>query len=371
VPGGAETYVVELARALEGRHQVTVLTGSRSRIEGIETIHLPRLRLLDPGESESRKILWHALDQWLPQVHIATTRALRRVQPDVVSTHHSHGLSAAVFTAVAASRLPHVHTAHDLTLLCARLSMTKNGVFCGGRCASCRVQRLVRGTAVRLNIEKLIGVSTYVCDRHVEAGIVSRERAAPISLGAQPATPRLRQRRDDSLTLGFIGALSPHKGVRTLLTAMARSGERSWRLVLAGSGPLEAEVRDAASADNRISFLGQVGGVDKDGFFEQLDLVVIPSEWEEPATFVAVESALRGIPTVVSDRGGLVEQPETRTFSAGDADGLLAGIRWYLEGDRLRTTSERLIEKHERYLWSTHVSQVEQILAGVKKTVRG
>jgi hypothetical protein len=67
----------------------------------------------------------------------------------------------------------------------------------------------------------------------------------------------------------------------------------------------------------------------------------------------------------------LVEQPETRTFSAGDADGLLAGIRWYLEGDRLRTTSERLIEKHERYLWSTHVSQVEQILAGVKKTVRG
>jgi len=240
--------------------------------------------------------------------------------------------------------------------------MTKNGVFCGGRCASCRVQRFARGTAVRLNLENLIGVSAYICERHVQAGIVSQERAVPIRLGAQPATPRLRQYREDGLTLGYLGALSRHKGVKTLLDAFARSGESSWRLELAGSGPLEADVREAASSDERITFHGQIEGAEKDRFFEQLDLVVIPSEWEEPATFVAVESALRGIPSLVSDRGGLVEQAETHTFPAGDAAALLVGVRWYLDDNRLHAASERLIENHQRFLWSTHVSEVEQIL---------
>jgi glycosyltransferase involved in cell wall biosynthesis len=303
-------------------------------------------------------------------VHGALSHELKRFRPDVVLTHHPQGLSAAVFTAIAVRRLPHVHTAHDLNLLCARTTMTRDGEFCGGRCASCRVQRVFRGGTIKLDLARLIGVSRYICERHIRARVVSADRAIALRLGAIPGRARLRKVDGGPLTLGFIGTLSPHKGIRTLLTAF-RSTEEPWRLVVAGAGPLEAEVRSAARIDDRIDYVGHVQNSAKDAFFDRCDLVVIPSEWEEPATFVAVEAAVRGIPTVVSARGGLTEAPEARTFRSGAPHELVGAVRWYLaDPRRIEEASARLLASREEYEWSTHVRRVEAILEEVREERR-
>ena len=360
--GGAEFYVDAVARSLAERHDVVVLTGSKApEVDGIPTVRLPRLPLLQHTAPLPGRVLWHALDQWLPHVHAAVARELRRAAPDLVVTHNPQGLSAAVFTAIAEVGLPHVHTAHDLNLLCARTTMTRGGEFCGGRCALCVVQRTIRGTAIRRNLAKLIGVSRYVCDRHVREGIVPREKAEPIRLGAEPGTARLRRLRGDDVRLGFIGALAPHKGILTLIEALRRTSE-PWRLSVAGSGHVESQVMAAALHDPRIDFLGHVSGARKDAFFDELDLVVIPSEWEEPATFVAMEAAVRGIPAVVSHRGGLPEAPEARTFRAGDPDELVRAIRWFVEEpERLEDASTRLLARRKDFEWATHVAAVESV----------
>jgi glycosyltransferase involved in cell wall biosynthesis len=159
--------------------------------------------------------------------------------------------------------------------------------------------------------------------------------------------------------------LSPHKGVQTLLAAF-RELDEPWRLLVAGDGPLAPEVAEAARVDDRIEWLGQVSGDAKDSFFDALDLVVIPSEWEEPATFVAVEAAVRGIPAVVSDRGGLPETPEARTFRAGDSDELVRAVRWFLlEPNRLEEASTRLLAEREEFEWPTHVARLEQLFEQV------
>jgi glycosyltransferase involved in cell wall biosynthesis len=364
--GGAEAYVENAARALAERHEVVVLTGSTATLDDVPTVRLPALPILNRSRPGAVRVLWHALDQWLPSVHAAVSRELKVFEPDVVVTHHPQGLSAAVFTAIAARRLPHVHTAHDLNILCARGTMTRDGEFCGGRCVACRVQRTVRGGAIKLDLSRLIGVSRYICDRHVRAGVVPAERALPLRLGAVPGPARLRKVDGGTITLGFIGTLAPHKGVRTLLAAM-ESTDEPWRLVLAGAGPLEAEVRSAARDDDRIEYLGQVVGSAKDAFFDRCDLIVIPSEWEEPATFVAVEAAVRGIPTVVSARGGLTEAPEARTFRSGAPHELVRAVRWYLEDPRrVEDASARLLAASEEYAWSTHVRRLEAILDEVR-----
>ena len=361
--GGAEAYVDAVARSLAERHDVVVLTGSKApEVDGIPTVQLPRLPILQHDAPLPGRVLWHALDQWLPQVHRALARELRRLEPDVVATHNPQGLSAAVFTAVAKAGVPHVHTAHDLNLLCARTTMTRGGEFCGGRCAGCVVQRTVRGAALRRNLAKLIGVSRYVSERHVRDGIVPREKAEAVRLGAQPGHARLRRLAGDEVRLGFIGALAPHKGILTLLEALRRTSE-PWRLSVAGSGHLDAQIAAAARRDPRIELLGHVSGDGKNAFFDELDLVVIPSEWEEPATFVAMEAAVRGIPAVVSHRGGLPETPEARTFRAGDPDELVRAIRWFVEQpDRLEDASMRLLAERKEYEWATHVAKVETIL---------
>jgi glycosyltransferase involved in cell wall biosynthesis len=365
-PGGAEAYVVASAKSLAERHDVVILTGSNApRVDGIETVRLPRLPVLERTAPRAGRVLWHALDQWLPHVHLAVGRELRRLAPDLVVTHHPQGLSAAVFTAIAEVGLPHVHTAHDLNLLCARTSMTRGGEFCGGRCAGCLVQRRIRGTALRRNVAKLIGVSRYVCERHVRAGIVPREKVEAIRLGAEPGRERLRRLAGDEVRLGFIGTLGVHKGILTLIEALRRTSE-PWRLSVAGSGYLESQVAAAARRDPRIEFVGHVEGDRKEAFFDGLDLLVIPSEWEEPATFVAMEAAVRGIPAVVSHRGGLPETPEARTFRAGDPDELVRAIAWFAdEPERLEEASMRLLASRGDYEWSTHVARVEELLHGV------
>jgi glycosyltransferase involved in cell wall biosynthesis len=329
-------------------------------------VRLPSLPILDRTKPSAVRALWHALDQWLPSVHGAVAGELKRFGPDVVVTHQPQGLSAAVFTGIAVRRVPHVHTAHDLNLLCARTSMTRDGEFCGGRCAGCRVQRTFRTTAIKLDLSRLIGVSRYICERHVRAGVVPPERATALHLGADPGTARLRKHEGDSLTLGFIGTLSPHKGIRTLLTAM-QTADESWRLVVAGDGPLRAEVEAAVRANPRTDYLGHVSGQAKDAFFDRCDLIVIPSEWEEPATFVAVEAAVRGIPTVVSARGGLSEAPESRGFRSGAPEELIGAIRWYLEEPRrVEDASRRLLGAAPEYEWSTHLARLEEILEQVR-----
>ena len=87
----------------------------------------------------------------------------------------------------------------------------------------------------------------------------------------------------------------------------------------------------------------------------------------EPATFVAVEAAVRGIPTVVSARGGLTEAPEARTFRSGAPQELVGAVRWYLEDPgRVEDASARLLAAHEEYEWSTHVRRLEAILEEVR-----
>jgi glycosyltransferase involved in cell wall biosynthesis len=216
-----------------------------------------------------------------------------------------------------------------------------------------------------LNVARLVCVSDYVYKRHVDAGAVDAEKAEVIRLGASPGTMRVRRLEGAGLRIGFIGTLSPHKGIQTLIEAF-RGAPSHWRLLVAGTGQLDDVVEDEAKRDSRIAYFGHVEGQQKDAFFDALDLVVIPSEWEEPATFVAIEAAIRGLPAIVSDRGGLPENPEVRVFRARDPQSLLQAVEWYAhDPSRLEAASRRLLARTDEFSWATHVAALERMLVDV------
>jgi glycosyltransferase involved in cell wall biosynthesis len=309
-----------------------------------------------------RKAAWHLREQWRLSVHRALERQLHRIRPDVVHTHHPQGLSAAVFSAISACELPHAHTVHDANVLCARITMTADGRFCGGRCWSCRPQRLIRSRLLRQSLDRLIAPSDYFREMHVRAGVVHPERARTIRQGAKPGTARLRHGGPEAPIVGYLGALATHKGVPTLLEAF-RTAPSGWRLRIAGSGPLEEAARREASSNPRIDLAGLVLDEAKDDFLNSLDVLVIPSEYEENAPLVAVEAAVRGLPAVVSDRGGLPETAEASVFRAGDPGGLLSALRRLVaEPAELARRSGRLLESRESFLWDNHVRRVEGAL---------
>jgi glycosyltransferase involved in cell wall biosynthesis len=364
--GGSEEYAANLARALAEAHEVVMFTGATTTIEGAQSHRLPALRDLELDAAGPSKALWHLRDQWLPGVHRALTRGLRGFGPDVVHTQHPQGLSAAVFTAARATDTPHVHTAHDANAVCARISMTKAGEYCGGRCMRCLVQRQVRPRLLSRSLDLLLAPSRYFRDLYVEAGAAAHDRAEVIPQGAPPGTARLR-RAGETFTTGFMGALAPHKGIETLLDAFA-DAPPSWRLRIAGTGPLTERVQQATRADPRIESVGFIEGDDKDAFLDSLDALVIPSEYEENAPLVAVEAAVRGLPSVVSDRGGLPETPGASVFRARDPRHLLEKLRMFADSpSELERASGLLIDEREQFLWSTHVGRVEAALHAVAR----
>jgi len=362
--GGAEAYAALVAATLAHAHDVLVISGSPTGDIGrAQLATVPSLAELHTDAPLSRKLVWHARDQWRPTVHRATSRALRTFDPDVVHSHAVQGLSAAVFTAIAGLGIPHVHTAHDLSLLCARVSMTKNSEFCGGGCATCRVQRAIRRRAFGLQPTRLLAVSDYIRRRHVEAGIVPAERAVVLRLGVEGNGARVRSLSGEGIHVGFIGGLAPHKGVRTLLHTF-RDAPETWRLTIAGRGPLQDEVAAAAAASPRIAFLGHVSGAQKDAFFDAIDVLAIPSEWEEPAPLVGFEAAIRAVPCIVSDRGGVGELAEARVFRARNSIALREAIEWFLsEPSRLESVSRRLFDRRKEFAWDPHLELLSTILA--------
>jgi glycosyltransferase involved in cell wall biosynthesis len=360
--GGAELYVSELAEALTHEHDVTVFSGSLHGEAGGATVRrIPSLPPLSPNSSLAGKAAWHARDQWLRSVHLALARGLEALAPDVVHSHEPQGLSAAVFTAIARAGIPHVHTAHDLNLLCAQVTMTRGGAFCGGRCAGCAVQRFIRGRLIRRRLDALICHSNFIRERHLAAEIVAAESIVTIPFGVRAGQARLRT-FSPYLRIGFLGSLTPQKGLLTLLAAFSTCPP-TWELAVAGSGPLEPLIRERVQNDRRTHYAGFVSGSDKEMFFEKVDVVVIPSEMEEAASLVAIEAAARGIPAIVSNRGGLPELPHVIVFEAGRVDSLRGALSLFAaEPGRLEAASKSLLDVSEQFKWSHHVDRVEAVL---------
>ena len=364
--GGAELYVEGIARELAARHEVIVLSGTPGALESVETVVLPALPLLSADDPIRRKALWHLRDQWLSRVRSSAAQALRAFGPDVVFSHEPQGLSASVFAAIADGGFRHVHMTHDFNLLCARVTMTSNGERCGGRCGPCLLQRSIRLRSLRRRIDRVVAPSEMIRARHVAAGIPAHQ-VVTIRHGAHNGHPGAPS-GNDTKTLGFIGALGAHKGVLTLLDAFQNTPS-NWRLAVAGSGPMEEAVSERARLDERIRYCGFVTGSEKEAFFHTLDVLVVPSECEEVAPLVVVEAAVRAIPIIVSDRGGLPEAPAAEIFRAGDPVALRDAITRLLEEPgRLQSEKETLRYRHGEFAWERHVGEIEGLLTEVAGT---
>jgi glycosyltransferase involved in cell wall biosynthesis len=236
--------------------------------------------------------------------------------------------------------------------------MTRRSSYCGGRCHVCYVQRQVRGRAICRGLSWLVAPSAYVLERHLSLNVGARDRSSVIPQGAPPGCAYVRGRKT-RVHIGFLGTLARHKGILTLLEA-AYSCERAWVLEIAGRGPLGDAVRAAVRGPDR--FWGEVEGTQKERFFATIDVLVIPSEWEENAPLVAVEAAVRGIPCVVSDRGGLLEGPHHWVSPSGDRTALRHLLDALNRGSAIADASSTLIGASTRYSWSHHVDRVEALL---------
>lgn len=109
----------------------------------------------------------------------------------------------------------------------------------------------------------------------------------------------------------YIGRLSQEKGIESLLKAASRL---PYKLYIAGSGPLEAELKKKYTANN-IIFLGYLGTKDTIELFKKVSFTVIPSISYENNPLSVIESMCCGTPVLGRNIGGIPELLEISSFN--------------------------------------------------------
>lgn len=313
--GGAEKMVQTLAEGLKGiGFRVSVLSLSSENdstycVNGI-TVYSCKIRNLYlpyfVGKRRPNKIirsLWHIIDIYNPLSKKMVKDLLKKVRPDIVICHNMQGLSAAVWSALNENNVPFIQVLHDQYLLCHR-NMFKNNTICNKQCILCKVMsipyKLLSNYA-----SAVIGVSNFILRKITSYGLFALTPIKETIYNISEVYPRNRRRYDGFIHYGFIGSISPNKGIERLMKAFININIPNSKLIIAGTGEKKyLELLRKLYSDSRIEFLGYTSPSD---FFSKVDVTIVPSMWEEAFGKVIIESHYNGIPVIGSNLGGIPE----------------------------------------------------------------
>jgi len=396
--GGSELYTEALARALARRHEVALLHRSS---EGVRPDHDLRETLRAPIRVFSLNNREQGLGFEAYRDEKATAFAagvLDELQPDVVHVGNLTGLSTGIVFEARRRGAAVVMTLHDFGTVCPLGQLLNLHLeVCPGptprRCLGCVGEQVslpataalpfgrgARGVAgvsgIRLasraarRVSRLLGrgrsrVAERLAEMHevLRAAdvLVSPSRflaarmaalgAPPIEVlehGLEPREPLPRTADPQSrVRFGFVGSAIPSKGVHVLAQAFRLLNDpRAALRIHGGFAPYhgdtgyESRVRQTLGPLASEALLGPFPHDRLPEVLAGLDVLVVPSIWEENAPLVLMEAFRARLPVVVSDHGGLAERVRDGVdglrFPPADPQDLRRVLRRLLDEPALR-----------------------------------
>lgn len=210
----------------------------------------------------------------------------------------------------------HGHFSPDFTLPAMAARMTRQPLLVMTRHVSLRWNRRKAQSYAKL-WDHIIPVSDSVKRRLEESGIPASRMT--VAKAGSPPLARTRPREATRAELGFapdefvVGSfsrLTPEKGIEVLIDAAAMVPDL--KVSVFGDGPSVGELRlRAEKLAGRVRFHGLIQDVaDAMG---AVDVVAIPSVWEEAFPYAALEALALAQPIAASRIGGLPEIVEDGT----------------------------------------------------------
>lgn len=214
--------------------------------------------------------------------------------------------------------------------------------------------------------EERITVTPFVVDNDWwQARAAEADRAATRAAWGVPQDARVAL---------FCAKLQPWKRPQDVLRAFARCGLPDAWLVMAGDGPLRAELEAEAERLGiaaRTRFLGFTNQSQLPAVYSAADLFVLPSQYD-PCPVVVCEAMLCGRPAVISDecrgRFEIVRHGETGwVFPTGDVEALAAILRQAL-GDPVRLAAASRAALRRMETWTPR-ENINGLVAAVERAI--
>lgn len=315
VGGGAEYVVKQYAELLKARgHDVEalVLTGKRAKysevVEGILVTRLPIKNVYFPlGDRPGKftRLIWHLIDSYNPFYKNNIEAFLKNHQFDVVICHSLQGWSVSVWNIFKRHQIPVVQVIHDYYLLCPNCNMIDKEKRCLNHCLKCKLFTC-RNSRESKRVSAVVYISNWVKNKIEANGLFKKVPSFVVRNSMHVAESHEDQRNNTVFTFGFIGTISPTKGVSNLIKAFKKI-EGNVQLLIAGkpiSYDYSKKIQELIGTDKRIKLLGYVKTA---SFFHLVDVAVFPGIWEEPFGLVALEANIYQTPSIISNMGGMTE----------------------------------------------------------------
>lgn len=318
--GGVEIYTDALSRELLRRgHEVVVAAPISPGVQSIQQLDIPfrQLPWVARGNggfdasSKVRKLLWSA-----------TLQIIHEFNPDVIHVQHLIHMGWGTLSELDKLGVPFLVSLHDYWYLCRGIQRTCEGsVFqCAQQCAPMRFARLLwplygcQGYARRQRCLRQLNriAAPLVANSHRTADVYRRsgvelKRLVVQKLGIDPSGigPVLSRPRTGPLVFGYLGDVSEAKGVDVLVRAFQRLPIGA-ALHVFGSGQQEFIQRvQELAVGVTVYFHGAYDHAEISNVLSKVDVVVIPSIWEETYCLVAQEALAARKIVIASAVGGL------------------------------------------------------------------
>jgi glycosyltransferase involved in cell wall biosynthesis len=348
--GGAEVVFLNTAVLLRrAGHTVVEFSTKHPENENspcadtfVESADFPTLQGVRPMMREAVRAIYSR------EAYRKLLELVRREKPDIAHVHNYYfHLTPSILYALRDAGVPVVHTLHDYHLACPNHGFYdyRRNVVCED-CPRYGFHRvLVRGCMRVGRVRSLVAyleailyraLGTY---RRLVQHYIAPSEFLRSKLSPRPVPPDrisvLPNTVEDVGGLGpvpgdgaffYAGRLSREKGLDLLLEVARRLPKTRWRL--AGSGPLENELRRAMESEglSTVTLLGHLKGEALREEYRRALAVVLPSRCYENCPLTVLEAMSAGRPAIGARIGGiaeLVREGETGwLFAPGSADDL-------------------------------------------------
>lgn len=389
--GGADVVMLELAKLLEARgHQIVPLAMQHPQNLASPYAH----SFVSEVETESVRFGWQGIRTAARMLYSVEARRkisslIRTTKPELAHLHNIyHQISPSILTPLKKAGIPVVMSVHDWALISPNYSLFDHGEICERGMKNpwdIIEHRCIKDSKVasawaafvfwmhkklRLyekGVDRFIAPAEFVKEKLVVAGIDQKKiEVIHHFIDATKISPS-----DGGDYIGYIGRLSPEKGVEVLLRAATKTPEIPVKI--AGTGPDEARLRSLTKelGLKNVEFVGWLDGVMRARFYGHAAAIVVPSVWYEIFGMIVLESYAAGKPVIASRIGALpelVREGETGfLFRPGDADQLADQMRLIFGevGERRRMGAAARAMVEQEYNPEQYYEQIMKLYASL------
>ncbi|MBI5820923.1 MAG: glycosyltransferase [Verrucomicrobia bacterium] len=366
--GGGTILPRQIAKALVQRgHRVSVICAAAQPKPGKPAYHVEEST--DDGVKlyaiYNRPALFYDADHPEremddPEMRRVFRRLVDKLKPDIAHYHSLLNFSLGMVDELHRAGVPAVYTSHNYWPICPRMYLFKERLeLCpgpsedGSRCAACVGQngragdfarRLQRGReAFREQVGRHLAVSHRVRELFIRSGhaadriqVLQQQPQTVEALWSEVGSKRkIIGQLDRPLRVGFIGSLYPQKGVHVLIQALQAFQPGEVEAHCFGNVPVEyGELLKKFDQKHLARFHGAYEPGQLPRLLADMDVMVVPSVWEDCAPLVVAEALAARCPAIGSRIGGIPDFIEDGVtgflFRAGDPAELASVLRRFI-----------------------------------------